>query len=105
MAEDDNNANSSTQLLSEPPDFAVQQVDEMGSMSLGDKHGSEPANRVNTTTPPPPVQIDLNSKDVHDVVNSEIGVSTLLNRLKQSIASAKVGLFNPLINHISNMQV
>lgn len=32
-----------------------------------------------------------NAKAVRDVINSEIGVSTLLNRLKQSIASAKVG--------------
>ncbi|KAH6677663.1 hypothetical protein B0J14DRAFT_475762 [Halenospora varia] len=32
---------------------------------------------------------DPNSKAVNDVISSEIGVSTLLNRLKQSIASAK----------------
>jgi hypothetical protein len=44
-----------------------------------------------TTTAPPPAQPDPNAKAVHDVVNSEIGVATLLNRLKQSIASAKVG--------------
>jgi hypothetical protein len=37
-----------------------------------------------------PAQPDPNVKAVHDVVNSEIGVATLLNRLKQSIASAKV---------------
>ncbi|PMD25613.1 RhoGAP-domain-containing protein [Hyaloscypha hepaticicola] len=36
-----------------------------------------------------PAQPDPNAKAVHDVVNSEIGVATLLNRLKQSIASAK----------------
>lgn len=45
-----------------------------------------------TTSAPPPVLTNPNAKAVHDVVNSEIGVATLLNRLKQSIASAKVGL-------------
>jgi len=33
---------------------------------------------------------DANVKVVYEVMNSEIGISTLLNRLKQSIASAKV---------------
>ncbi|KAM3068249.1 Rho GTPase-activating protein [Clarireedia jacksonii] len=32
---------------------------------------------------------DVNAKAVQDVTSSEIGISTLLNRLKQSIASAK----------------
>ena len=44
-----------------------------------------------TTAAPPPLPFNPNAKAVRDVVNSEIGVSTLLNRLKQSIASAKVG--------------
>jgi Rho GTPase-activating protein RGD1 len=43
-----------------------------------------------STAAPPPAQSDPNIKAVHDVINSEIGVATLLNRLKQSIASAKV---------------
>ncbi|PVH69771.1 RhoGAP-domain-containing protein [Cadophora sp. DSE1049] len=42
-----------------------------------------------TTAAPPPILSNPNAKAVRDVVNSEIGVSTLLNRLKQSIASAK----------------
>jgi len=42
-----------------------------------------------TTAAPPPLPFNPNAKAVRDVVNSEIGVSTLLNRLKQSIASAK----------------
>ncbi|KUJ07371.1 RhoGAP-domain-containing protein [Mollisia scopiformis] len=59
-------------------------------MSLGDDHESEPLNGDTTTAPPPAsAPADLNTKDVHDVVNSELGVTTLLNRLKQSIASAK----------------
>lgn len=86
MAED----NNSDRLFSEPPDF-LGQHNRTGSMSLGDEHESEPMNGDMTTAPPAPVQVDLNTKDVHDVVNSELGVSTLLNRLKQSIASAKVG--------------
>lgn len=35
-------------------------------------------------------QTDSISKAILDVTNSEIGVKTLLNRLKQSIGSAKV---------------
>lgn len=58
-------------------------------MSLGDDHHlNEPMNGESTTGPPPG-QVDVNAKEVHDVVNSELGVSTLLNRLKQSIASCK----------------
>jgi hypothetical protein len=74
--EDDNNRNNNPdRLLSEPPDLRNTNEGELMS---------------DTMTNPPPVQVDLNSKDVLDVINSEIGVSTLLNRLKQSIASAKV---------------
>ena len=45
---------------------------------------------LTTVTLPPQAQADPNAKAVQAVINSEIGVSTLLNRLKQSIASAKV---------------
>ena len=41
--------------------------------------------------PPTAVVDDQRKKAVDAVYNSEIGVNTLLNRLKQSIASAKVG--------------
>lgn len=44
-----------------------------------------------TTAAHQPLPFNPNAKAVRDVINSEIGVSTLLNRLKQSIASAKVG--------------
>lgn len=88
MADD----NNSDRLLSEPPEFPTkqQQRDRTGSMSLGDDHLREPMNGESTTGLPPG-QADVNAKEMHDVVNSELGVSTLLNRLKQSIASCKVG--------------
>lgn len=79
--------NHADRLLSEPPELTTQPRDRTGSMSLGDEHRVEPTNGDITVMP---VQVDHNVKDVHDVVNSELGVSTLLNRLKQSIASAKV---------------
>lgn len=88
-------------LLSEPPDFSNQHRERTGSMSLGaapNFNGDDvsPINGDSITTsapaPAPPPVHDPNAKAVHDVINSEIGVSTLLNRLKQSIASAKVGL-------------
>ncbi|KAH9216172.1 hypothetical protein DL95DRAFT_363611 [Leptodontidium sp. 2 PMI_412] len=89
---DDNNPD---RLLSEPPDFSSQHRERTGSMSLGaapNANGDEvsPLNGDSiTTSAPPPVLTNPNAKAVHDVVNSEIGVATLLNRLKQSIASAK----------------
>ncbi|KAG4443317.1 hypothetical protein IFR05_001186 [Cadophora sp. M221] len=89
---DDNNPD---RLLSDPPDFSSQHRERTGSMSLGaapNANGDEvsPLNGDSiTTSAPPPVLTNPNAKAVHDVVNSEIGVSTLLNRLKQSIASAK----------------
>ncbi|PMD54312.1 RhoGAP-domain-containing protein [Hyaloscypha bicolor E] len=63
-------------------------------MSLGaapNANGDEvsPIKDDSTAAAPPPAQPDPNAKAVHDVINSEIGVATLLNRLKQSIASAK----------------
>ncbi len=82
-------------LLSEPPDFSNQHREGNGSMSLGaapNFNGGDvsPINGDSITTSAPPPVHDPNAKAVHDVINSEIGVSTLLNRLKQSIASAKV---------------
>jgi hypothetical protein len=64
-------------------------------MSLGaapNANGDDvsPINGDAASTAAPAAHIDPNSKAVRDVVNSEIGVATLLNRLKQSIASAKV---------------
>lgn len=92
---DDNNPPD--RLLSEPADFTSPHRERAGSMSLGaapNANGDEvsPLNADSTrTSSPPPSHADPQAKAVHDVVNSEIGVSTLLNRLKQSIASAKVG--------------
>ncbi len=90
---DDNNPD---RLRSEPPEFPPQQ-ERKGSMSLGaapNANGDDvsPITGDSTTTAAAaqPAQSDPNAKAVHDVVNSEIGVATLLNRLKQSIASAKV---------------
>ncbi|KAK0112220.1 hypothetical protein ONS96_001469 [Cadophora gregata f. sp. sojae] len=90
---DDNNPD---RLLSDPLEFASQQRGRAGSMSLGaapNANGDDVSSVNNgesmTTAAPPPIQPNLNAKAVRDVVNSEIGVSTLLNRLKQSIASAK----------------
>ena len=36
---------------------------------------------------------------VHDVLHSDVGVSTLLNRLKASIASARVGTLVHFLSH------
>lgn len=99
MAED----NNPDRLLSEPPEFPSQHEHEherKGSMSLGaapNANGDDVSpikDDSNTTAAaaPLPAQSDPNAKAVHDVINSEIGVATLLNRLKQSIASAKVSL-------------
>ncbi|KAL3420186.1 Rho-GTPase-activating protein 7 [Phlyctema vagabunda] len=71
--------------------------DIVGSMSL-DFHPtgedvspihSESALASSALASQPQPDVDPNATIVHDVVNSEIGVATLLNRLKQSIASAK----------------
>ncbi|KAL2065434.1 hypothetical protein VTL71DRAFT_3104 [Oculimacula yallundae] len=89
---DDNNPD---RLHSEPPDFSSQQRDRTGSMSLGappNPNGDDVSPLNGDSVPasaPPSATFNPNAKAVHDVVNSEIGVSTLLNRLKQSIASAK----------------
>ncbi|KAE8440585.1 hypothetical protein EG329_007054 [Mollisiaceae sp. DMI_Dod_QoI] len=82
-------------LLSEPPEFT--QHNTTGSMSLDDDHLGEPVNGDTITAPPG--QVDLTAREVHDVVNSELGVSTLLNRLKQSLASAKEGTLTRSSNH------
>jgi hypothetical protein len=87
--------NNPDRLLSEPPEFPDQQRERTGSMSLGaapNANGDDvsPINGDSTTTVTLPPQADPNAKAVQAVINSEIGVSTLLNRLKQSIASAKV---------------
>jgi hypothetical protein len=88
------NDNNPDRLLSEPPEFPPQH-ERTGSMSLGaapNANGDEvsPIKDDSTAAAPPPAQSDPNAKAFHDVINSEIGVATLLNRLKQSIASAKV---------------
>ncbi|KAI9050470.1 hypothetical protein LZ554_005633 [Drepanopeziza brunnea f. sp. 'monogermtubi'] len=89
-------------ILSEPPDSSNTQRDGTGSTgtppplpnvtatttaTTGDD--GPPVNGDSSTDTAPPPAVDPNAKAVHEVVNSEIGVSTLLNRLKQSIASAK----------------
>ncbi|XMA14786.1 hypothetical protein WAI453_007577 [Rhynchosporium graminicola] len=91
MADDHN----SDKLLSEPPEFPSTHHERTGSMSLGalpNANGddvSPPNGDSMPTSAPPSAFSNPNAKAVHDVTNSEIGVSTLLNRLKQSIASAK----------------
>ncbi|KUI57647.1 RHO GTPase-activating protein RGD1 [Cytospora mali] len=51
---------------------------------------SSPTGPPATTTPAPPANIQSgDEKQVQDVLTSEIGVATMLNRLKQSVASAK----------------
>lgn len=60
---------------------------------------TETADEANPDTDPPidlektQVSSDPNARIVQDIIHSEIGVSTLLNRLKQSVASAKVTTF------------
>ncbi|TVY39219.1 RHO GTPase-activating protein [Lachnellula occidentalis] len=82
-------------LPSEPSELPEQNYERNGSMSLGagpNANGDEvsPINGDSVpTSAAPPVEIDPNAKAVQEVITSEIGVSTLLNRLKQSIASAK----------------
>jgi hypothetical protein len=94
MAEDEN----PDRLLSELPDVPSEHRERTGSMSLGaapNANGGEvsPINGESTSmAAPPPPQVDPLAKSVETVVNSEIGVQTLLNRLKQSIASAKVSV-------------
>ena len=75
--------------LSEPPEFPHERKGSMSFAADGDDVSPGPG-PANGDSPNVPVQPDHNAKAVHDVVNSEIGVATLLNRLKQSIASAKV---------------
>lgn len=94
MADDEN----PDRLLSELPDVPNQQRERTGSMSLGaapTANGDEvsPINGDSASmAAPPPAQLGPLARSVDTVVNSEIGVQTLLNRLKQSIASAKVGI-------------
>ncbi|PBP28467.1 GTPase activation, GAP [Diplocarpon rosae] len=82
-------------ILPESPDFPDRQRESAGSMTPGaapnaNEDGVSPINGDSyTTSAPPPAAADPNAKAVHEVVNSDIGVSTLLNRLKQSVASAK----------------
>lgn len=90
MDEDHN----SGRLLSEPPEFP-DQGERAGSMSLGgtpNANGDDvsPINGDTVTSAASSIPVDHNTESVQSVVTSEIGVATLLNRLKQSIASAKV---------------
>ena len=59
-------------------------------MSLGAAPNANGDDVSKDDSTPAPALNDPNAKAVYDVVNSEIGVATLLNRLKQSIASTKV---------------
>ncbi|EOO01662.1 putative rho gtpase activator protein [Phaeoacremonium minimum UCRPA7] len=74
-----------------------QQRERTGSMSLGGppptSENGAPTNGTgpigSPTAGPPNTQPSDVSKQVQEVLSSEIGVATMLNRLKQSIASAK----------------
>ncbi|KAH8802840.1 hypothetical protein F5884DRAFT_887545 [Xylogone sp. PMI_703] len=88
--------NNPDRLLTDPTELPSPLHDTRGSMSLSGApaNGADTSTTANgdgtaSSTAPPPVQVDPNAQLVQDVVSSEIGVSTLLNRLKQSIASAK----------------
>ncbi|KAG9247403.1 hypothetical protein BJ878DRAFT_556259 [Calycina marina] len=77
-------------MMSEPLKLPDQQQERKGSMSLGAPatgDGVSPINGDSTATGTAP--IDPNADKVAFVANSEIGISTCLNRLKQSIASGK----------------
>jgi hypothetical protein len=67
-------------------------LDESNGDTLHVSNGSPPISPVTTTQPPPIVTDDAPKgppKAVEDVMYSDIGINTLLNRLKQSIASAR----------------
>ncbi len=81
-------------LLSDPPEYPPQPEHERkGSMSLAAVPNANGDDVSKDDSTPAPALNDPNAKAVYDVINSEIGVATLLNRLKQSIASAKVSSF------------
>jgi len=82
-------------LLAQPSEFPIHQHNRTGSMSLGaapNANGDEvsPINGDGAAEAPIPKEVNFRAKSVETVYNSEIGVQTLLQRLKQSIASAKV---------------
>ncbi|KAK3330617.1 hypothetical protein B0H66DRAFT_467791 [Apodospora peruviana] len=63
-------------------------------MSLGDpaaapENGGAPGGQLGLAHPAPVGPGEETKKEVQDVLASEIGISTMLNRLKQSIATAK----------------
>ncbi|KAI3397329.1 hypothetical protein diail_10987 [Diaporthe ilicicola] len=57
--------------------------------SNGDGAGSQPGPTAPATAAPPAAAPSGDDRMVQDVLSSEIGVATMLNRLKQSVASAK----------------
>ncbi|CAG8959098.1 hypothetical protein HYFRA_00012961 [Hymenoscyphus fraxineus] len=78
--------------LTEPHEPQDQHRERTGSMSLGANLNGDDVSPLNGDSAAPvaqPAFVDPNAQAVSDVVSSEIGVSTLLNRLKQSLASAK----------------
>jgi hypothetical protein len=88
-------------LHSEPPEYLHNERNDSMSLGAAPNPNGDDVSPINGDAAPapvssglPPNQLDPNAKGVHDVVNSEIGVATLLNRLKQSIASAKVRAAN-----------
>ncbi|CAL3968072.1 unnamed protein product [Diplocarpon coronariae] len=79
-------------ILAEPAGSPNYHHESAGSMAAPDANGDgvSPINAESyTRSASPPASVDPNAKAVHDVVSSDIGISTLLNRLKQSVASAK----------------
>ncbi|KAI9740113.1 MAG: hypothetical protein M1818_004864 [Claussenomyces sp. TS43310] len=78
---------------SESPQHASQQRERDDKMSSGGRPSSDDAAPMNgngrVDSAPSVAQVDPHAEAVQSVVTSEIGVQTLLNRLKQSIASAK----------------
>ncbi|KAL1876204.1 Rho GTPase-activating protein [Diaporthe australafricana] len=87
-------ANASSEFL---PQISRERAD--SNMSLGggfalsengENHSNgQPGPQAPATAPPPAAAPSGDERMVQDVLSSEIGVATMLNRLKQSVASAK----------------
>ena len=75
------------------------------SASTGPTEDAAPVSPIDDTAAPLPSSPELRApaqdsqtqtqQRVHDLLHSDIGVTTLLSRLKASIASARVGLPSP----------
>ncbi len=93
-------------------DLLPHQRDRTTSMSLGrtagPENGESPANGAGAgagaAAGQPAASKNDAPKEVREVLNSEIGVSTMLNRLKQSIASARVSSSAGLLRTMAGLR-